>query len=253
MWALWVNQVLPVEIYVIATGVDLEHGTDRSNSHQNCAQIRRYSLPPPTGQGNNVLTTDLLYWRRHRGQRHNYWGGCVIRCIFNASLLAVHVSLPTKSRYFHALSSVQFFISMSDFQWVLFFVVLKHWSVLPDDFKIVKTTCFFVTLCHVQRRVHHSLIEERPHSTKTKSPSAAYCYHAEGFSSLTWVNTETHHKHHYFLLACPSSSSVQVQVFSCAKTSWRDSGGWPSLITSDWLQGCCLLGLASSRALWLQE
>lgn len=75
-----------------------------------------------------------------------------------------------------------------------------------------------------------------------KSPPAAYGYHSEGFSGLTWVNIETHHKHHYFLLACRSSSSVQVQVFRCVQRTWRKRGGWPGLIKSDWLPRLLVIG-----------
>lgn len=88
----------------------------------------------------------------------------------------------------------------------------------------------------------------QPHigaSQATKSPSAAYGYHTEGFSGLSWFNIGTH-KHHYFLSACPSSSSVQISVFRCVRVTWRKGGG---LIKSDWLWGWCLLGLCSSQAL----
>lgn len=67
----------------------------------------------------------FIVLKKAQGQRHNYMGGCVIiLCIFNVSLSALHFSLPTKSWYFHALSSVQFFILMSGFQCVLLFCFL---------------------------------------------------------------------------------------------------------------------------------
>lgn len=194
--------------------------------------------------------------KKVQGQRHNYKSGCVIICcIFNVALFAVHFSLPTKSRYFHALSSVHFFILMSGFQGVLLLFCPKTLICGSWWFKNYTTTCFFFSSDIVPSSVAFTTASYRslhPHPP-AKSPSAASGYHTEGSSSLTWVNIETHHKHHYFLLACPSSSSVQVQVFSCVQTSCRESAGWPSLIKSDWLRGCWLLERGSSWALWLQE
>lgn len=145
--ALRFNQVLPVQSRIIVTAVDLAHGADRSNSHQKCAQILSYSPPLPTVRGNNTLTTDLSYWSRHRARDTTIWVGVIIHCIFNVSLSALHFSLPTKSWYFHALSSVQFFILMSGFQCVLLFCffgggVLKHQSAAPDDIKIIQVAAF---------------------------------------------------------------------------------------------------------------
>lgn len=93
------------------------------------------------------LNNRFIGLKKAQGQRPNYMGGCVIiHCIFNASLSALHFSLPTKSWYFHALSSVQFFILMSGFQCVLLFCffggVLKHRSAAPDDIKIIQVAAF---------------------------------------------------------------------------------------------------------------
>lgn len=104
----------------------------------------------------------FIVLKKAQGQRHNSMGGCVIICrIFNASLFAVHFSLPTKSRYFHALSPVQVFILMSGFQCVLLFIFLS-WNNDVPLLMILKLYNYllFLRVCEI---VPSSAFSPQPH------------------------------------------------------------------------------------------